>query len=127
MEKKYSNLFYLGPKSHDLIPYYINNLDVLIAFKKPSSARGGDSLKVYEYLATGKPVVTTSISPAKQFEELLYISDDKYKFSDYINEALQEEKKENKNRRIEEIQKFSWKNRTDIFIEKIQNIVKEND
>lgn len=53
------NLHLLGMKSYDKVPAYITHFDVtLIPFLDNRVARGSNPVKMYEYLAAGKPIVS---------------------------------------------------------------------
>ena len=57
-----SNIHYLGPKSYTELPRYIAGWDVaLILFARNEATRFISPTKTPEYLAAGKPVVSTSI------------------------------------------------------------------
>jgi len=57
-----SNLHYLGPKSYDDLPRYIAGWDVaMMPFAMSASTRYISQTKTPEYLAAGKPVVSTPI------------------------------------------------------------------
>lgn len=57
-EMKVSAYFlFTGSVIYDLVPYYINASDVCISIKKP--VLPGSPLKVFEYMACGKPVIAT--------------------------------------------------------------------
>ncbi|MFZ5799797.1 MAG: glycosyltransferase, partial [Candidatus Omnitrophota bacterium] len=43
------------------VPQFINGLDVAILFFKPVRKNPGNPLKLFEYLACGKPVIATDI------------------------------------------------------------------
>lgn len=65
-----SNVFtFTGPIPYEEVPKYINAADILVAPYNPfkSELRKkygiGSPLKVFEYMACGKPVVTTSVHP----------------------------------------------------------------
>ena len=56
------NIHYLGPKSYDELPRYIAGWDVaLLLFARNEATRFISPTKTPEYLAAGKPVVSTSI------------------------------------------------------------------
>ena len=57
-----SNIHYLGPKSYSELPHYIAGWDVaLLLFARNAATRHISPTKTPEYLAAGKPVVSTSI------------------------------------------------------------------
>jgi UDP-galactopyranose mutase len=56
------NIHYLGPKSYDQLPFYLSGWDVAIMpFARNDATRFISPTKTPEYLAAGKPVVSTSI------------------------------------------------------------------
>lgn len=58
------NVHWLGSKSHEDLPHYVAAMDVcLIPFRRTPLTYGVNPNKLYEYLALGKPVVSTDFSP----------------------------------------------------------------
>ncbi|MBQ5777189.1 MAG: glycosyltransferase, partial [Oscillospiraceae bacterium] len=58
--KKYENIYFLGMKKYDELPAYLQRFDVCLnIFRDGNLSRDVSPLKFYEYLATGKPVVST--------------------------------------------------------------------
>jgi UDP-galactopyranose mutase len=59
---KRPNIFYLGPKKYEELPKYLAGWDVaLLLFARNDSTRFISPTKTPEYLAAGKPVISTSI------------------------------------------------------------------
>jgi len=59
---KHSNIHYLGAKKYDELPSYLANWDIaLLLFARNESTRFISPTKTPEYLAAGKPVISTSI------------------------------------------------------------------
>ena len=57
------NIYYLGPKSYDDLPRYIAGWDVaMMPFALNAATRYISPTKTPEYLAAGKPVVSTPIA-----------------------------------------------------------------
>lgn len=57
-----SNIHYLGPKKYEELPAYLANWDIaLLLFARNESTRFISPTKTPEYLAAGKPVISTSI------------------------------------------------------------------
>ncbi len=85
------NVHWLGYKAVDRVPYYIKAFDVcLIPYRGGEEAVHIDPLKLYDYLACGKPVVSVDIPAVRPFADVVYIAEDKGTFVRYIGEALQE-------------------------------------
>jgi len=63
---------FTGAVPHSDVPKYINAADILIAPYNPAKSELrrrygiGSPLKVFEYMACGKPVITTSVEPITQ-------------------------------------------------------------
>jgi glycosyl transferase family 1 len=87
------NIHYLGSKSYDQLPDYLSGWDVaLILFAKNESTRYISPTKTPEYLAAGKPVVSTSIHDVVHpygDMGLVRIADSAADFVDAIAQSLQ--------------------------------------
>jgi UDP-galactopyranose mutase len=60
---KFSNIHYLGPKKYNELPDYLAGWDIaLLLFAHNESTRFISPTKTPEYLAAGKPVISTSIT-----------------------------------------------------------------
>jgi glycosyltransferase involved in cell wall biosynthesis len=63
------NAYFLGAKPRAEIPAYVSGFDVCLApFKTDGVARAVSPLKIYEYLACGKPVVSTPLEGVSREE-----------------------------------------------------------
>jgi UDP-galactopyranose mutase len=59
---KHANIHYLGGKKYDELPHYLAGWDIaLLLFARNDSTRFISPTKTPEYLAAGKPVISTSI------------------------------------------------------------------
>ena len=104
------NVYYLGPKSVSVVPHYIKSCDVCIM---PDRERAGsDSLKLYEYLACGRPVVALDNPSARRFNGLVEIVLDRKHFAAAISKCLSEAKGLSE-LRIEEARGHSWRRRVE--------------
>lgn len=103
------NIHYLGGKSYQELPNYLAGWDVaLLPFARNESTRFISPTKTPEYLAAGKPVVSTSIRDVVRpygEEGLVYIADTVPEFVNAIEKAL------DKNQTNAE-----WVNRVDAFL-----------
>jgi len=69
------NVHLLGRKRVEDVPRYIAACDVcLLPYQINEWTRNIDSLKLYEYLACGKPVVATDVPAARRFSEVVRVA-----------------------------------------------------
>ena len=87
-----SNIHYLGPKSYNDLPSYIAGWDVaLLLFARNEATRFISPTKTPEYLAAGKPVVSTSIRDVVRpygENDLVQIADTEHEFINACEKAL---------------------------------------
>jgi UDP-galactopyranose mutase len=90
-----ANIHYLGQKSYDELPSYIGGWDVaLLPFARNASTRFISPTKTPEYLAAGRPVVSTSIRDVvRPYGEmgLVRIADTPQEFAAAVEAALGED------------------------------------
>lgn len=73
----FPNVALLGSQPPTSLPAWVQNFDVcLIPFVKNELTKGIYPLKINEYLAAGKPVVTTRFADLSDFETVVSIADD---------------------------------------------------
>ena len=67
--REQSNAFFLGQKSVSDVPRYVRQFDVcVIPYTLNLRAQHASPLKLYEYAAASKPIVTTDFAAARSFE-----------------------------------------------------------
>lgn len=121
---QYNNCYYLGERKFSEIPAYLSSFDVLISFKKADfSTRGNDSMKIYQYLASGKPIVTTPVHPADRFADLIYVTSNKFQFAKYLRQALEESDSAMKGKRIKVAFENSWAKRADVILDRVSKFL----
>lgn len=82
------NVFYLGKKSYNELPNYVKSFDVCtIPFLINEITLSTSPVKLFEYMAANKPIVTTALPECKKYDTVL-ISTDKNDFIDKINLAI---------------------------------------
>ena len=113
---QYKNCRYLGERRFTEIPGYLSSFDVLVSFKKDDdSTRGNESMKIYQYLLSGKPIVSLPLSPADRFNGLIYVATDKLQFVEYLKKAINENDPETRSNRINAALENSWTKRADVI------------
>ena len=105
------NVYLLGRKDYASIPSYIKAWDVCInPYIIDEIAMNCSPLKLYEYLATGKPVVSVDMPEARKFEGLIQIGIDYKDFLEKIEIILDRlpEDSINTETRIKAVANHSW-------------------
>lgn len=109
---KEKNIYLLGGKDFCDLPKYLKKFDVCII---PAKINKYTSymlpMKFFEYLASGKPVVSTNLISLKEFEKYVKIASTKEEFLRFIQESLKENSPQKIKERIEFAKKFSWTQR----------------
>jgi UDP-galactopyranose mutase len=107
-----SNIHYLGPKSYADLPSYIAGWDVAtLPFARNEATRFISPTKTPEYLAAGKPVVSTSIRDVVRpygLRGLVRIADDPPSFVDAIEQALGEDSTDTRHLADAFLARLSW-------------------
>ncbi|WP_347923209.1 hypothetical protein [Pontimicrobium sp. SW4] len=107
---KRKNVFFLGDKHYAIYPNYVQNFDIcIIPYNINEGQHGGDSIKAYEYLLTGKKVVGTKGNGLLALKEHLYLVNDKFEFSSEL--------KSTKNLKpIININDHSWESKANVLV-----------
>ena len=87
---KRSNVRWLGPRQYQQLPAYMRAIDVgLVPYNDSAFNRGSFPLKTLEYLAAGRPVVTTGLPAAHWLAtDLISIADGAAAFADAVDRLL---------------------------------------
>ncbi|HBI6964030.1 TPA: glycosyltransferase [Clostridium perfringens] len=122
--KDYSNISYLGMIDYKDLINYSRYFDVcIVPFIKNDITYSTSPLKIFEYMALEKPIVTTDINECKNYESCL-ISKDYDEFIRNIDKALKLEvdNKEYFNILRREAEENTWDNRAELIKEAIKNL-----
>lgn len=66
------NVYYIGPKNYSVLKYYAAKMDILtIPFVINSITQATSPLKLFEYMALHKPIVTTAMNECKNYKSVL--------------------------------------------------------
>jgi glycosyltransferase involved in cell wall biosynthesis len=106
---KSANVHWLGMKAVAELPAYLKGIDVCIMpYLLNEATRNIYPLKLHEYMATGKPVVTTAIPAVADFADYFYIASSPEEFLAGVEQALKEQNPQLNARRRECARKHSW-------------------
>lgn len=85
------NVRFLGRKPYDIIARYMAAMDVLIMpWNKSDWIKACNPIKMKEYLATGRPVVTTDFPALDGWRDLVRVAGDADTFASQIRASLSE-------------------------------------
>ena len=121
--KRLPNVTLLGWISYDKLPGVLKAFDVgVIPYKTDSHFNQSvNPLKLHEYTAMGKPIVSTKIPEVYSHKDIIKIANDKNEFIDLIEQSIQEDSKEKIMERLRISEKNSWIVRVDQML----NIIRE--
>ena len=104
------NVWFLGQKPYDQIPDYGKSFDVaILPWRKNSWTEAANPIKLKEYLALGKPVVSTSsFSEIKQYYDVVRVADTPEEFALNIARASEENGPEQIAVRRKKVEHTSW-------------------
>ena len=116
------NVYFLGYKKYNEAPQYIQQFDVgIIPHKTAGFSATTNPMKMYEYLACGKPVVATDNIGTENVEDMISVAKDYESFNQAVNNALENDKPEAITKRREFVKKFSWFNTVSKMIDLTKN------
>jgi len=108
------NVHLIGKQPQSEIPRLLKGIDVSLNPYKPDDvAKHASPLKLYEYLAAGKPVVSTDMPEARKFEAQVRIARDYSEFLEHCAQAINNlpEPQSVIDSRRASVSEHSWKNR----------------
>jgi len=89
--KPYANIKLLGARPYAQLPGYLKGFDLCLnPYVEGEISLGASPLKLYEYLATGKPILSTPQPEAEKFVPLVEIARSKEEFLEKAREILEE-------------------------------------
>jgi len=116
------NVRYFGPKSQQELVHLYNALDVgLMPYHyKKGWSQFAIPLKFSEFMAVGKPVVSTPLLPLKKFGDLVSLQDTAEGFLQAFRELVESDSPQKQEQRMAFARENSWEARAKIVIEEIQ-------
>lgn len=124
----YPNIHFLGAKSYNILQNYASHIDVLtIPFLINDITRATSPVKLFEYMAMNKPIVTTDMDECRKYKSVL-IGHSHDGFMAEIEHALQLRTDASyMNLLNEEALENTWKEKARIIIEMLRTDEKNTD
>jgi glycosyltransferase involved in cell wall biosynthesis len=120
-------VYWLGKRDVSLVPHYMLSLDVcLMPYKLNEWTRHIDPLKLYEYMAAGRPVVSTPIPAVEPFAEWVSVADGTEAFAAAVEEALQQDDLASQERRRGVAARHTWDARVELISQNVAEALQPN-
>ncbi len=107
-----SNVHLLGKRPYEQIPHYGKCFDVAIMpWRQNRWIEACNPIKLKEYLALGRPVVSTPFSELERYRSLVYVAGDPRGFTEAIRRAVREDDDARRRARREAVMHDTWQAR----------------
>ena len=94
--EQYSNIYFIGSIDYKILQNYARNFSVCtIPFKINDITKATSPIKLFEYMALGKPIVTTNMNECKKYKSVI-IANSKEEFIEIIDKLVTLNKDNNK-------------------------------
>ena len=114
------NVSMLGQKAYEQIPHYGKCFDVAIMpWRQNCWIEACNPVKLKEYLALGKPVVSTPFAELQQYLDVVYQARTPEQFAESIKQALAEDCSERITQRREKVQNATWQSKAQLVLEEL--------
>ena len=111
--KSHKNIYYIGSVPYEKVPDYLRAFDVcIVPHKVTPFTESLNPIKLWEYLASGKPIVSTNVAGFRDFPQFVRIAHEGDTFIRVAQESLKEDPGVAEARR-REAQGNSWELRID--------------
>lgn len=108
------NVFFLGGKRYDELPRYLAFFDAcLLPYRDFAATPAPPPTKVFDYLASGKPIVASRISGLEFLKDAVSFAATPLEFEENVRRALAENSAERAEARRLKARENSWERRAD--------------
>ena len=118
--QKKQNVWFLGQKPYEQIPHYGIYFDVAIMpWRQNRWIEACNPIKLKEYLALGKPVVSTPFSELEKYLDVVYRAQTPKQFAECIKKALTEDNPMRIADRRNKVMSDSWESKAKLLLEEL--------
>jgi glycosyltransferase involved in cell wall biosynthesis len=114
------NVLMLGQKPYERIPHYGKCFDVAIMpWQQNRWIEACNPIKLKEYLALGKPVVSTPFTELQKYLDVVYVANTPEDFAQCIVKALNENSPERIAARRKKVEASTWDNKAQLVLNEL--------
>jgi glycosyltransferase involved in cell wall biosynthesis len=122
--QRQSNVFLLGRRPYEDLPAYCAAFDAgLLLFSRSAMTQNVNPIKMYEYLAAGLPVISTSIPEARRFEGPIALADTAEEFARACDRAVELESTGRREMISRVVESETWLSRVEYLSDAVMNHV----
>ena len=122
-----ANVHFLGPRPYEQLPAYLKGFDVCtIPYVLTEFNLGSCPLKLFEYMAAGKPIVSVDIPQVAHFEPLVRVAKTAAQFDGAIADSLDADPESVRRKSLALVGRNSWQRRARSVTDAIQGALQED-
>jgi glycosyltransferase involved in cell wall biosynthesis len=120
--KSYPNVRMLGQRPYQEIPFYGKVFDaVIMPWRQNRWIEACNPIKLKEYLALGKPVVSTPFPQLRDYKDVIYEARTPEEFAAMIRRAIKEDCPRFVDARREKVRNQTWDSKAQLVLEVLLN------
>lgn len=124
------NIYFIGAKEHKDLPGFVKEFScAIIPYTISDYTKNVYPTKLNEYLAMGKPVISTDLPEVNYFNErykdIVYVAKDREEFTDFIKKSISQGDDLSIERRFKAARDNSWVNRIEQMSSIIQSTIEK--
>lgn len=117
---KRKNVWMLGQKPYEQIPHYGKCFDVAIMpWQQNRWIQVCNPIKLKEYLALGKPIVSTPFLELQKYRDVVYEAKTPEEFAEYVKRAIAEDNTNRIAARRKKVEKASWESKAQLVLQEL--------
>ena len=122
------NTVFIPPQPYASLPGWAKAFDAaVIPYRLTQQVLNSNPLKLREYLATGKPIVTVRAPEIEKFSDVLPLAGNREEFLAQLDTAIQDRSATSRQARLNSIRGQSWDDRVEAVIEIVRRKRKETE
>jgi len=119
-----SNVHFIGSRKYEFLPRYAKIFDAaIIPCKINKLIINFNPLKLREYLAMGKPVVTIRVPEVETFSDVVEIADTYQEFLEKLDYVLSHDDFEKMKKRLDKVKDSSWERRVKVVTDEVDKVL----